>query len=384
MSSLSYRICTRCIMDTSDPDIVFDEDGVCNHCTGYHRDQATLPRNLPDVADRLKAHADQIRRDGRNKPYDCVIGLSGGIDSSYVAHYVCVELGLRPIAVHMDNGWNSELATRNIEVLVNRLSIDLETIVLDWTEFRALQLAFLKASTPDAEIPTDHAITACLYQVAGKYGLKHIIMGNNFTTERIAVPAWSQGHSDWLYIKSVNDQHGTGRLRRFPHRSALGEFYYRVVNRVHLFRLLDYLEFDKAAAEDLIKEHYDWREYGGKHYESIYTKFFQGYLLTRKFGFDKRRANFSSLICAGQMSRDEALRRLQLPAIDEDELPELLDFVAKKFGLSRDGLDEIVAAPPRRFDDYPSYQNSGTYKRFREIYRAVFEPFVARGQSVAR
>lgn len=379
-----YQVCVRCVMDTSDPDITFDSAGVCHHCTGYLAEEPTLPRNRPDAKERLAALAARVRRAGEGRRYDCVIGVSGGLDSSYVAHLVKRNLGLRPLAVHVDNGWNSELAVSNIERLTAELEIDLLTTVLDWNEFRSLQLAFLRASTPDAEIPTDHAITTCLYRAAAKEGLHDILSGNNFSTERIAVPAWSQGHSDWRYIKAVNARFGMRPLKTFPHRSALGEFNYRFLRRVRNVRILDYVPFDKAQAQALIERSFGWRDPGDKHYESLYTKFFQGYLLPCKFGFDKRRMHLSNLVCAGLITRDAALATLQRPAIDDDAVPELKAFVTKKMGLDDGEMDAILAQPPKRFKDFPSYQNSRAYHLMRALYRMVFEPVILEDRRAGR
>lgn len=349
-----YRVCSRCIMDTTDPDIVFDGDGVCSHCHRY-RSLVTSPRHTakrqPGALDRLVA---EMKEAGRGRRYDCVIGLSGGVDSSYVA-YLCKSLGLRPLAVHLDNGWDSEVAVGNIERLVDRLGLDLHTVVLDWESFRDLQVAFLRASTPDCEIPTDHAILASLYQAAARFGVRHILSGHNRATEGGGVPAWSQGHGDWRYIRSVHRRHGRRRLRGFPHYGPLRFARYALVQKIRWDTLLDYVDYHKEDAMRLLQREVGWRPYAAKHGESTYTAFYQDYILPRKFGFDKRRLHLSSLVWSGQLSRQEALERMARPAAPERELERAKRYVVKKLGLSPEEFDGLMAQPPRRFEDYPSY-----------------------------
>jgi len=207
--------------------------------------------------------------------YDCIIGVSGGVDSSYVA-YVVRQLGLRPLAVHLDNGWDSELAVSNIKNFLNKLDIDLYTHVLDWEEFKQLQIAFLEASTPDSEVPTDHAIMAVLYKEAAKRNIQYIILGVNTVTEAIHAPRWSYGHNDWRYIKSVNRLFGKIKLKRFPHFSLFNLIYYSIIKRIKIVRILDFVNYKKQEAMRILQDELYWKPYGGKHYESIYTRFFQG------------------------------------------------------------------------------------------------------------
>jgi N-acetyl sugar amidotransferase len=376
---INYQICIHCVMDSSDPEIAFDESGVCHHCRGYAADEKRLPRNRPNAPQLLAELIESIRRRGEGRRYDCLIGLSGGVDSSYVAWYVKRELNLRPLALHLDNGWNSELATDNIERIVTALDIDLVTKVLDWEEFRSLQLAFLKASTPDSEIPTDHAIRAALFSTAGRERIPTIIAGSNFTTERIAPRAWSQGHGDWIYIKSLNRLFGSiAPLRSYPHTTRAQALYRRWFSGLNRVKLLDFLPFDKAKAQTILQQHLGWREYGGKHHESVYTKFFQAYLLPTKFGIDKRRAHLSNLICAGQVTRDDALRQLQSPPMLPDEAVELRSFVAKKLAISTAELDAIVALPVKSYADYPNQYNRVDYRFARAVYRVVVKPLLRR------
>lgn len=357
-------------MDTSDPLIEFDAAGVCNHCHAYRRTVFQLPRFQANADERL---ADVVARTRSRKTgaYDCVIGVSGGVDSTYLAYYVKRVLGLNPLAVHLDNGWNSELAVANIERMLAALQIDLHTEILDWREFSDLQLAFLRASTPDSEIPTDHAILSVLYQVANSKGIPTVFLGVNLVTESIHPRMWSYGHQDWIYIKALQNRFGSVRLRHFPHTSMWKYFYLFRLRKIKVVRLYDYVAFERAYVEALITRELGWRPYGGKHYESVYTRFFQGYLLPRKFGFDKRRAHLSSLVCAGQMTRDGALRALQEPALDPAEEQPLLDYVAKKLRITRPELDAICQARPLTYKDYPSSENSLLVKLVKRVYKTL-------------
>lgn len=338
-------------MDTTDPDIVFDAEGVCNHCHRYERVANTrlIPADQRD--ERLNALLDEIKAAGSGKAYDCVIGISGGVDSTYVA-YLVKALGLRPLAVHLDNGWNSELAVSNIEKTLKTLGIDLYTHVIDWTEFKRLQVAFLKASTPDGEVPTDHAIFALLYSLAAKHGLKHVITGTNVVSEAVLPEKWGYGYFDWRYVKDVNRRFGKGRLSTYPHFSLLKLFYYVFLRRIRMVSILNYVEYDKKTAMDVLENQLGWVYYGGKHYESIYTRFYQAYILPRKFDIDKRKAHYSNLICSGQMTREEALNHLEEPVYPEKLLLEDREYTIKKLGLTESGFEEIMRSPNKTFQDY--------------------------------
>jgi N-acetyl sugar amidotransferase len=350
-----YRICTRCIMDTSDSEISFDENGVCNHCHDYERRVAVEVLAQPHGERVLDEIADRIKREGRRGRYDCILGLSGGVDSTYVA-YLTKQLGLRPLALHLDNGWDSDVAVRNIHNIVRKLDIDLETHVLDWEEFRSLQLAFLRASTPDSEIPTDHAIVASLFESAAKHRVRWIMNGANVVTELMVPLTWSHGHYDWGYIKTINDRFGTQPVRTFPHFGVLRQHYWQQLRGIRDLFVLNYVDYDKPRAIEILKRELGWEPYGAKHYENVYTKFFQGHILPEKFGFDKRRPHLSCLILGGKMSRDEALAEVEHPAIDPEELRRDRVFVAKKLGLSESEFDEIMALPRKTFWDHPSYE----------------------------
>jgi len=351
-------------MDETDPEIVFDEQGVCNHCSNLN----AKVKNLPTFND-LQSIIRKIKEAGKHKKYDCIVGVSGGVDSSYVA-YLIKELGLRPLAVHLDNGWNSELAVSNIEKILDQLKIDLYTDVVDWVEFRDLQRAFLKSSTPDIEIPTDHMITASLYQTAIKYKIRYIISGYNDITECIMPIAWSHGHADWKYISSVHKKFGTVPLKTIPHYSFWQYLKYRYWYRLKLVKVLNYINYNKPTAINKLRERFNWRPYGGKHGESIYTRFTQSYWLPKKFGYDKRRAHLSNLICACQISREEALKELDDNSYWTSGQAEAdKEYVMKKLCLTEEEFDKLLYAENKSIWDYPSYQGSRWYKGIRGIYR---------------
>lgn len=349
-----YRICTVTIMDNvSDPDITFDEAGICNYYYEYKNKAKQRLFNSEEDSGKFDDLINKIKRAGEGKDYDCLIGISGGVDSTYVA-YKTKELGLRPLAIHFDNGWNSELAVKNIENTLKKLNIDLYTYVIDWEEFKSLQKAFLKASTPDGEIPSDHAIFSLLFKIANEYNIKYILNGNNFSTEFVLPRTWAYGHIDWKYIKNINRKFGTHKLKNYPHLTIWKYFYYAVIKRIKIISVLNYMDYDKSKAMQLLKEKLEWKYYGGKHYESVYTRFYQGYILPKKFEIDKRKAHLSSLILSGQMTREKALEELNQPIYPDGLLQEDLDFVLKKFDFSKEELNEIIAFPNKTYQDYPN------------------------------
>ncbi len=376
---MNYQICSRCVMDTSDPNITFDDQGVCNHCHTYDAHVMHSVHTGEQGRHLLGEKAEEIRRDGAGRPYDSVIGVSGGVDSTYVA-WLVKSLGLRPLAVHLDNGWDSEIAVSNISTVLKKMSIDLHTEVLDWEEFRDIQLAFLRASTPDAEVPSDHAIFACLYHTAAKMGVRHVITGLNIRTETHMPAAWSNGHIDWGYLKSIHSAYGSGRrIRSFPHYN----FYQYVTGfrKSHrTLNILDYVDYSKSEALKFLEKELGWRDYGGKHYESVYTRWYQGVYLPRKFGFDKRRCHLSSRICSGELTREFALEELNKPTYDRALQQQDCVYVAKKFGLSSEEFDAIMTAPTRRFEEFASYAKLCRSPWYRRLIRAYqFLKFDLRG-----
>jgi N-acetyl sugar amidotransferase len=343
--------CVRCLMNNNvDPSIKFTSDGLCNHCQRYdHLKSSRL--NLDNTA--LDKIVSRIKASGNRKEYDCIVGVSGGVDSTYVA-FLVKKMGLRPLAVHVDNGWNSELAVKNIENTLKKLNIDLVTNVLDWDEFKDLQLSFLKSSTPDCEIPSDHAIFATLWKEATKRNIKYIISGMNFATESLSVPNWSYGHSDWRYIKSVHKIFGKKKLKTYPHFSLFYLLYINIFKGIRTISILNYVNYNKDDAMSVLQGHLGWIYYGGKHFESIYTRFYQGYLLPKKFGIDKRYGHLSDLINSGQITKEEAINELQTVSYSIQQKNDDISFVRKKLELSEDEFEKILNQPPKIFNDYPN------------------------------
>jgi len=339
-----YRVCSFCVMDESDPLIRFDEEGRCNHCQELIKqlaDQPTLEKRKAS----LFQLADTIKKKGLKNQYDCIIGLSGGVDSSYLAYYITKELDLKPLAVHLDNGWNSELAVKNIENITQKLDIDLFTHVVDWEEFKAIQLSYIRASVIDIEVVTDQAIRNTLIKQALKFNIPFILSGNNLRTEGILPNSWIFNKSDQVNLKDIYTTYGSGKFETYPRLSDWEMVKVRKMNKVNRINILDYIEFNKDEAKGLIISKLEWKDYGGKHYESIFTRFYQGYILPKKFDVDKRKAHLSSLIASGQITRNEALEELNTPPYPDPELERSdYEFVLKKLELSKKEFEEIMKA----------------------------------------
>ena len=349
---LEVQQCNRCLMDTSDPDIWFNNDGVCKHCLRYDKDLEIRTFSGELGENELKKIISKIK--SSNRRYNCLIGVSGGVDSTYVAYLVKKIYQLKPLAVHIDNGWNSNIANNNIEKTLGALDIPLETYVLNWREFKNLQVAFLKSSTPDGEIPTDHAINAKLFEIAARENIKFIINGMNFRTESMHIDKWAYGHGDWKYIKSVNRLFNKKPLKHYPHFSMFALFKYIVLRRIKVISILNYFEYKKDDAIKILKNELEWEEYGGKHYESVYTKFFQGYWLVEKFNIDKRKAHLSDLIRSKQITKEKAMDLITIPPLNKDQIDEDILYVRKKLDLTEEEFCEILSEPNKTFLDYPN------------------------------
>lgn len=369
---MTYQICTRCVMDTSDPEITFDAEGVCNHCRKF--EEVTSKRWFPnETGERmLQAQLAEIKKAGAGKEYDSIIGLSGGVDSSYLA-LRAKSWGLRPLVVHVDAGWNSELAVSNIEGIVKSCGYDLHTIVIDWEEMRDLQLAFLKSGLSNQDTPQDHAFFAALYHYAVQHGVKYVLSGGNIATESIFPESWHSSAMDAILLKAVHKRFGTAPLRTFPLISFWDYyFWYPVVRGMRVCRPLNYMPYNKKMAMEALIAETGWKPYGRKHGESRFTKFFQNYYLPTKFGYDKRRPHLSSLIVAGQMTRDEALAALAEPLYDSDELEADLNFVCKKLGLSVEQFNEILHAKNHDYKEFPNWDSLKTFfSLLRRPYKIV-------------
>ncbi len=351
------QVCTRCLMDESDVNIRFTAEGFCNHCeTSIQRWKSPEFQNKSLIQLELEKSLEKIKRSGKGKQYDCIIGLSGGVDSTYVAYLVKKVFGLRPLAVHLDNGWNSELAVRNIDKILDRLDIDLVTDVLDWDEFKSLQKAFLKASVVDMELLTDHAIGVALWKIAKRFNIAYFISGFNFQSENIMPPSWSYPYKmDSLNIKDINKKFG--ELRKFHSFRFLSfpEFFSFGKNQMTLFPILNFVEYEKSKAIEIISKELGWRNYGNKHDESVFTKFYQDILLFEKFGIDKRKAHYSSLICTDQISRSEAASKINNPPLSPDARIKSIDYVRKKLEISSEEFESIMSSPPRDHWEFASY-----------------------------
>ena len=370
----SIQICTNCVMDSHDDKLItFDSKGVCCHCQKYYKEEPFFVFKGKEGELKLAETIEKIKEDGKGKQYDVIMGLSGGVDSTYLA-LKCKEWGIRPLAVHFDNGWNSELAVKNIENIVRKLSLDLYTYVINWEEFRDLQIAYFKASVIDIEVPTDHAIFAAMYKLAGQNNIKYVMSGNNFVTESFLPESWIHNKFDEVNIKSIHKKYGSIPLTTFPFMDSKVRRYYIDIKGIKRVTPLNFLPYDKAEVKKEIQEKLDWKDYGGKHYESIFTRFYQGYILPTKFGVDKRKAHLSNLICSKQITKAEALEELKKPCYDNDQMLEDKEFVLKKLGFSEAYFDELMEMPPQDWRIFG--EEKPLYKRFPVL--KIFLPLITR------
>lgn len=350
----AFQTCTRCVMDTTDSKIVFDENGVCDHCLSFDRD--TLPNWHTDERGKndLAKIVDKIKQDGKSRDFDCIIGMSGGADSSYLLHVAVKELGLRPLVFHVDGGWNSQIAVNNINVMIEKLGLDLYTEVINWEEMKDFQLSFFKAGVPHIDIPQDHAFIATLYNFAAKYKIKYILNGGNFSTECVRNPMdWLYYGTDMAQINDIRRQFGTNAMKTYPFSSVLRhKIYLRYIVGVTVVKPLNYFPYIKAEAMKQLEKEYGWQPYPQKHFESRFTRFYEGYWLPEKFGYDTRKVQFSSLILTGQMTREEALEKLKSPAMSEDDARQEFQYVATKLGLTPEELQGYFDAPNKTYKDY--------------------------------
>ena len=355
--------CRKCLMsDTVDTRLTFS-DGICAHCVTFEKKVGVRIAAVRGHA-ALSREAKKIRARASNSQYDCVLGLSGGVDSSYLA-YLAVELGLNPLCVHVDNGWNSELASSNVEKVVKGLELDLYTVVLDAETFHDLQRAFLIASVPDVEIPSDHAIQASLWQTASKFGIRTILSGMNYAGESSSIPHWSYGHADWKYIKSVWKLGGRPNPSKFPHFTKTGLARWAFVRQIRSISLLNYANFNKDQAVNVLKNRFGWQEYSNKHFESVYTRWAQGFLLPEKFNIDKRYMHLSDLIRSGQISKAEAAEELAKNHYPKEDSSADTALVLKKLGLSDREFAKILNTKPASFREFPNFEFLDA--RFRQL-----------------
>lgn len=344
-------------MDTSASEIVFDDNGNCIFCTGALKRLEEFNKIKPlEKKAKLEHIFNEIKENGKRKKYDSILGLSGGIDSSYLA-YLVKNADLRPIAIHLDNGWNTELAVQNIHNIVTKLNLDLITHVIDWDEFREIQRAFIKASVIDLELLSDHAITTLFYRIARKYGIKYILGGGNLATESILPSSWIHSKYDGRNILDIYKKNGRGlKLKTYPH-IGLAEYFEIIsgMKGVKTFPVLDLSDYRKESAIEILKREVDYRPYPYKHYESKITHFYQAYILPQKFGVDKRRAHLSSMICSNQISREEAMAELDRPLYDSKSLKEDIEYFKKKLELTDREFENFISSPRKSHYDYKTY-----------------------------
>ncbi|MEJ7820849.1 MAG: N-acetyl sugar amidotransferase [Chitinophagaceae bacterium] len=357
-----YQQCTKSVMDTiADPNIKFDEKGICNYYYEYlltEKEQVYYGKSgemkLEEVVSKIKAA-------GKSKKYDCITGVSGGVDSTYLT-YTAKKLGLNPLVVHFDNGWNSEIAVKNIENIISKLGLDLKTLVVDWEEFKDLQLSYLKASVVDIEALTDHAITGSLYRLAAQNNIKYILSGTNVVTEAVLPKYWITNKTDHVNIQSIHKKFGKVKLKTYPFFGEKEKRYYSSIKGIESINLLNYLPYNKAKVKETIIKELGWKDYGGKHYESVFTRFYQGYILPVKFHIDKRKAHFSNLIFSNQISKDEALKELQKPIYDPGQLHSDYEFVIKKFNITKEAFEDLLSTDRKEHEDYGI--DKGLYEKY--------------------
>jgi N-acetyl sugar amidotransferase len=359
-SDPKYRQCAVTVMDNiADPDISFDKNGICNYYHDYKKAEKDVL--FGDVGEkRIHQLAGSIKERGKGKKYDCLIGLSGGVDSTYVA-YLVKKLGLRPLAVHLDNGWNSELAVKNIENIISKLNIDLFTLVVNWPEFKDIQLSYLKASVVDIEVVSDHAITATMYKLAKEH---------NIVTEHIMPPSWIYKKMDFANLRDIHNTYGQVKIKTYPFMDFKKFVYYSAVLKLTPISILNYVSYNKQEVKQFIANELDWRDYGGKHYESIFTKFYQAYILPEKFKIDKRKAHLSTLICSGQITREMAMEELALPIYNQGQLKQDKEYALKKLGLSEREFDAIMRTAPKSHSEFKT--DAGMKQKYMRFLEATY------------
>jgi N-acetyl sugar amidotransferase len=357
-----YKICNKTVMDTSDIEITFDSSGVSNYAGKFDYYNNIYGHEDGSSTEKLNNIITNIKKDCINDEYDCIIGLSGGIDSSYLIYYAVEILKLRVLPFHVDTGWNSEIAVNNISKIVNKLKLDLHTVVLDWNEISDLQKAFFYAGVPNLDIPQDHAFSASIYKEASKFGIKYIFNGNNFQTESILPNSWGYDSTDLKHLLTIHKKFGKVELKTYPKLTMFKKFfYYPVIKKMKTIEPLHYLNYDKDEAISILQNYFDWKSYGGKHNESLYTKFFQSYYLVNKFGFDKRKAHLSSLIVANKLSRDNAIKLLKDNVLEEVEEKNEIDFFCSKLDISLSEFYNVMNSKPVLHTKYKNSQRSRSF-----------------------
>jgi len=363
---LEYQQCNRCVMDTTAQDIVFDEDGNCNFCSDFI---TSIKKGHTNLSHKLDSFIEQIKKDGQSKKYDCIVGVSGGADSSY-SLYLAKKYGLRVLAVHMDNGWNSELATNNIETLISNMGVDLYTHVIDWNEYKQLMQAFFDADVIDIELLYDNAMLAVNYQLAAKYGIKYILSGSNSATEGIKIPSnWNWYKKDKKNIQNLAKRNNV-TIKTFPIIGTIDYLYYRGIKKIKWIPFLDYVDYNKNEAMNFLKNNYGFKPYPYKHYESVFTRFYQGYILPEKFNIDKRKVHLSTLIVSGQLTKEDAIKILeQNPYPSQYDLDNDIEYFLKKMSWSSKNLEEYIHRDEKLHKEYGTEVN--IFEFFKSIYNKI-------------
>ena len=366
----NYKICSYCVMDTSDEDIIFNDEGRCNHCIDFEvvlKDSRYAKNNSKEKLEELLKI---FKVSGEKKKYDCLVGISGGVDSCYMAH-LCKKWGLKPLLIHMDNGWNSEIAVKNVKKMVDKLGFDYVSYVLDWREFREIQLAFLKSSIVDLEMPTDIAIAASLYKTASKHGIKYIVSGGNFSGEGILPLTWGYHVlKDEKLYRHIVKKYSKTKIKKVPIVGLKSEIYYKFIKRIKTVYPLNFVEYNKDKAKQFLTNNYEWEDYGGKHAESKITAFWQSYVMPEKYNMDYRRATYSSQIVSGQIKREIALEELKKLPYSPEKIQMDKKYIAKKYNIYENLLEEYLNSPPKTFKKFPNDRIKIEW--FYSMYRKIF------------
>ena len=353
-----YKICTNCVMDTSDSKIIFDEEGVCDHCKTYYSDILPAWHTDEKGGKQLTKITEKIKKEGKGKDFDCIMGMSGGIDSSYLLYVMKEKYDLRPLVFHVDAGWNSQIAVNNIERLLDGLGLDLYTEVINWEEIKDLQLAFFKSGVPHIDVPQDHAFFATMYKFASKHKIKYILTGGNYSTECVRNPLeWMYYQSDSIQLRDIHKRFGTKPLETYPITNILWhKVYLPYVKGIKLIRPLDYIPYNKEEAMQFLVEKFGYQKYPQKHFESRFTRFYESYWLLKRFGYDTRKVQYSSLLLTGQMKREDALEKLKQPAYDKETIHQEFEFVANKLGITTEELQSYMDMPKKTYNDYKNQE----------------------------
>ena len=353
---MKYQQCIKCIMDTTDPDISFNDNGLCSHCINFEENQKPNWYPNQEGEKKLQKIFNDIKKKSLKKEYDCILGLSGGVDSSYLALKI-KDAGLKPLLIHVDGGWNTELAVHNIERIIDYCDWDLHTIVIDWEEMRELQLAYMKSGICDQDVPQDHAFFTCLYHYSIKHGIKYIINGGNIATECVLPKGWGSPAMDCINLKAIFKKYGHGKLKKFKTISFFEMyFYYPFIRKMKVIRPLNYMIYNKSEALKELQIKIGYKPYRRKHGESIFTKFFQNYFLVKRYGYDKRLCHLSSMIITGLITRDEAIEKMREPLYDVKELENDKDYIASKLDISIGELNNLLDVPKHSYKDFPNFK----------------------------